>query len=161
MIIYLAADHAGFELKEKIKKFLVDDGYEVKDFGALTYDKDDDYPDFIRPAAEAVASDPENSRAFIMGGGGQGEAMVANRFAGVRAAVFYGPRLPVGAADIAGRASADPFEQVRLAREHNNANILSFGARFVTEDDALAAVKMFLETKFTEEERHKRRIAKF
>jgi ribose 5-phosphate isomerase B len=161
MKIYLASDHAGFELKAKIKKYLEDGGYEFKDFGPFEFNKDDDYPDFIRPAAEAVAKDPENSRAFIMGGGGQGEAMVANRVPGVRAAVFYGPRVPVGAADIAGRKSEDPYEQIRLAREHNNANVLSFGARFITDDEAFAAIKIFLETPFSPESRHRRRIEKF
>lgn len=161
MKIFLASDHAGFELKAKIKKYLEDGEYEVKDFGPFEFNKDDDYPDFIRPAAEAVAKDPENSRAIIMGGGGQGEAMVANRVSGVRAAVFYGPRAPVAAADIAGRVSSDPYEQIRLAREHNNANVLSFGARFVTDDEAFAAIKIFLETPFSSEPRHERRIAKF
>lgn len=177
MKIFLASDHAGFELKSKIKKYLEDSGHEVKDFGPFEFNKDDDYPDFIHPAAEAVAA-CENKNdiprlseahggatlscvAFIMGGGGQGEAMVANRVKGARAAVFYGPRVPVAFADISGRVSNDPYEQVRLAREHNNANILSFGARFVTEDEAFHAIKIFLETSFSSELRHKRRIDKF
>ncbi len=160
MNIYLAADHAGFALKEKIKKFLEGEKYEVKDFGAFEFNADDDYPDFMHECAKAVAADPENCRVFIMGGGGQGEAMVANRYRGVRAAVFYGPRAPIAAADISGRESRDPYEQVRLAREHNNANVLSFGARFLSEEEAIAAVKIFLETKFGSEERHRRRVDK-
>lgn len=145
MIIYLASDHAGFALKENIKKFLADSGYEVKDFGAFKLDPEDDYPDFIKLAAEAVARDPEHSRGVVLGGSGQGEAMVANRYKGVRAAVYYG-----GAQDI-----------VKLSREHNNANVLSLGARFVTEEEALAAVKLWLETPFSKEPRHARRLAKF
>ncbi len=161
MIIFLASDHAGLELKAKIKNHLEGLGHEVKDLGPFEFNKDDDYPDFIRPAAEAVAGDPEDSRAFIMGGGGQGEAMVANRVRGVRAAVFYGPRPPVESADIAGRVSQDPYEQIRLAREHNNANVLSFGARFVTEEEAYKAIDIFLATPFSPEPRHQRRIDKF
>ena len=145
MIIYLATDHAGFNLKEKIKKFLTELGYETQDFGAFVYDEKDDYPDFVKLAAEAVAKDPENSRAIVLGGSGQGEAMVANRYKGVRAAV-----LDKYDADI-----------IKLSREHNNANVLSLGARFLKEEEALSAVKLWLETPFTGEERHKRRIAKF
>ncbi len=141
-MIYLATDHAGFELKEKVKKFLQDDGYEVKDFGAYEFDKNDDYPDFISKAAEAISKDPQ-SRGIILGGSGQGEAMVANKFKGVRAVVYYG----------------NP-EMIPLTREHNNANVLSLGARFLTEDEAVEAVKLWLDTPFTEEERHIRRIEK-
>ena len=145
MITYLATDHAGFNLKEKIKQFLTELGYETQDFGAFSFEPTDDYPDFVKPAAEAVAKDPENSRAIVLGGSGQGEAMVANRYKGVRAAV-----LDKYDADI-----------IKLSREHNNANVLSLGARFLKEEEALSAVKLWLETPFTEEERHKRRIAKF
>ncbi len=161
MIIYLASDHAGFELKAKIKKYLEEGSYEVKDCGPLLFDKDDDYPDFIRLAAEEIAKDPENSRGFIMGGGGQGEAMVANRQRGVRAAVFYGPREPLGDIDILGKKSRDSYEQIRLAREHNDANVLSFAARFLTDSEAFTAIKIFLETPFSSELRHKRRVDKF
>ena len=145
MIIYLATDHAGFNLKEKIKQFLTELGYETQDFGAFSFESTDDYPDFVKLAAEAVAKDPENSRAIVLGGSGQGEAMVANRYKGVRAAV-----LDKYDADI-----------IKLSREHNNANVLSLGARFLKEEEALSAVKLWLETPFTGEERHKRRIAKF
>jgi ribose 5-phosphate isomerase B len=153
MQIYLASDHAGFELKENIKKFLTDLGYEIKDFGAHKLDDNDDYPDFIRQAAEAVAKCEEGSpstgsgrkcSAIIFGGSGEGEAMVANRIKGVRAAVIY------------------KFDKdiIKLSREHNDANVLSIGARFVKEKDALEAIKIWLETDFTNEERHVRRIAK-
>ncbi len=142
-MVYLATDHAGFELKEKIKEFLKKEGYEVKDCGAFEYDKEDDYPDFISQAAEAVSKDPD-SRAIILGGSGQGEAIVANKFPNVRAAVYYG--------------SAE--EMPSLTRQHNDSNILSLGARFLSVEEATAAVKLFLETKFSEDERHIRRIEK-
>ena len=89
MKIHLATDHAGFALKEEIKKSLQENGHKVTDHGALEYNKQDDYPDFIFPAARAVAKDPD-SFGIIMGGSGQGEAMAANRIKGVRAVVYYG-----------------------------------------------------------------------
>src|SRR3989338_2258809 len=143
MKVHLAADHAGFELKEKIKQFLGGLGYEVQDHGAFEYDEKDDYPDLIRPAAEAVAKDHE-SRGIILGGSGQGEAMVANRYKGVRAAVYYD----------------GPEEIIKLSREHNDANVLSLGARFVSGQTALDMVKLWLDTEFSGEERNKRRIQK-
>ena len=143
-MIYLATDHAGFELKEKIKDFLNKEGYEVEDCGAYEFDKNDDYPDFIAKAAEAVSKDSQNNRAIILGGSGQGEAIVANKFKNVRAVVFYG------------QAEDMPV----LTRQHNDSNILSLGARFLTEDEAFEGVKLFLETQFSEDERHLRRIEK-
>ncbi len=97
MKIYIGSDHAGFEIKEKLKAYLgeLGLGYKVEDKGAFSYDTDDDYPDFIRPVAEAVAKDL-NSRGIILGGSGQGEAMCANRVPGARAAVFYTEALPPG-----------------------------------------------------------------
>lgn len=143
MKIYIGTDHAGFELKESLVVFLRAEGHEVEDMGAHSYDALDDYPDFIRPVAEAVAKDPE-SRGIILGGSGQGEAMCANRVKGARAAVYYG-----GAVDI-----------VVLSREHNDANILSIGARFVETEEAKEVVKVWLATPFSGEEKHSRRIAK-
>ena len=151
MKIYLGSDHAGFELKEKIKKwFTLNDAeglgkYEVVDFGALTLNPKDDYPDFIRLVAEAVANDPEQSRGIILGGSGQGEAMVANRISGVRAAVYYGCSTSI----------------VELSRQHNDANILSLGARFINEEEAFKAIKLWLDAPFSGDERHVRRISKF
>ena len=144
MTIYLATDHAGFQLKEAVKKFLVEKKYEVKDFGAFSYDENDDYPDFVKLAAEAVSKNPSD-RAIVLGGSGQGEAMVANRYKGVRAAVLY------------------KFDEgiIKLFREHNDANVLSLGARFLEEKDALRVVELWLNTPFSGEERHSRRIAKF
>ena len=96
----------------------------------------------------------------MLGGSGQGEAICANRVKGIRAAVFYGPMLPVGATDVSGRESTDPFELITLAREHNNANILSLGSRFLTEANAKTAVKLFVEGVFPKAERNVRRITK-
>ena len=158
MKVYLATDHAGFELKEKVKAFLVEKGYKVTDCGATEFNRDDDYPDFIAKAAVEVSKDPENSRGIIFGGSGQAEAMVANKFKGVRCALFYSAIAPVGAADVTGRTSTDPYEMIRLTREHNNANILSLGARFVTEDEAKKAVELWLSQPFTSEPRHVRRL---
>jgi ribose 5-phosphate isomerase B len=160
MKVYLATDHAGFDLKEKIKDFLKTHSYEVEDCGALEFDKNDDYPDFISKAAQKVSQDPENSRGVIFGGSGQAEMMVANKYPNVRAALFYTPVVPVGAADAAGRTSDDPYEMIRLTREHNNANVLSLGARFLTEEQVIKAVKLWLDAPFPGDQRHARRIDK-
>lgn len=144
MTIHLATDHAGFLHKEAVKEYLISVGMEVIDYGALELVESDDYPDFILPAAMAVAQDLE-SMGIIFGGSGQGEAMAANRVPGVRAAVYYG-----GPADI-----------LTLSREHNNANILSIGAHFVSVEEALQAVQLWLATSFSNDERHVRRLGKF
>ncbi|OGF64915.1 hypothetical protein A2Z53_03025 [Candidatus Giovannonibacteria bacterium RIFCSPHIGHO2_02_42_15] len=159
MKIYIGADHAGYRLKEKLKEFLKEKNYTIEDKGAFELNPDDDYPDFVRPVTKAVASDPEASRGVVIGGSGQGEAVVANRQKGVRAVVFYGPHSPITNADINGRKSDDLFEIVKLARMHNNANILSIGARFVTEEEAGKAVEIFLATEF-EGARHAARLEK-
>lgn len=159
MVIYLAADHAGFQLKQKIKSFLIEEKYEVKDFGALEYDKDDDYPDYIKKAAEKISENPED-RAIIFGGSGQAEAMTANRFKNVRAAVFYGPVRAQEVVEITGRKSDDLFEIIRLSREHNDSNVLSLGVRFLKPDEAIKAVDLWLTIPFPGEERHVRRIKK-
>lgn len=143
-MIYLGTDHAGFKAKEVLKIYLNELGYEVKDMGNLVYDENDDYPDFIRQVADAVAENPEQNKGIILGGSGQGEAIVANRIKGIRATVVY----------------SFNEEIVRLSREHNNANVLSLGARFLSDDEAKKIVKLWLETEFTGEERHKRRISK-
>ncbi len=143
MKIYLAADHAGFELKESIKTYLEEKGHDVTDFGAYEYSETDDYPDFIKPAAEAVAGDA-SSRGIVFGGSGQGEDMVADKIFGVRSAVYYGGKLEI----------------VKLAREHNDANILSIGARFMDNEEAIQAIDLFISTKFSGDERHIRRIEK-
>jgi ribose 5-phosphate isomerase B len=142
MKIHIATDHAGLDLKNIIRDYLISKGHEVTDHGAHEYDALDDYPDYIFPCARAVASDLE-SRGIILGGSGQGEAMAANRVKGVRAAVFYN----------------GPVEIVKLSREHNNANILSLGARFMTEEEIYGVIEMWLDEPFGGG-RHQRRIDK-
>ncbi|HJL74666.1 MAG TPA: RpiB/LacA/LacB family sugar-phosphate isomerase [Candidatus Marinimicrobia bacterium] len=142
MNIHLATDHAGLELKNAIKDYLIGKGHDVTDHGAHEYDAQDDYPDFIFPCARAVAVDPE-SRGIILGGSGQGEAMAANRIKGVRAAVYYGSERQIA----------------RLSREHNNANVLSLGARFISEQEIYDIIETWLDEPF-EGGRHQRRIEK-
>lgn len=139
--IVLATDHAGFELKEHVKNMLLNKGIEIKDFGAYSYDSQDDYPDFILPAAQYIADN--NFVGIIFGGSGQGEAIAANRIKGIRAAVFYN----------------GPDEIVQLSKLHNNANVLSIGARFVNQSRAEEIIDLWLSTSF-EEGRHQRRIEK-
>lgn len=162
MNIYIGADHAGYKLKETLKRYLIDLGlgYHPVDKGAFEYNPEDDYPDFISEVARSVAND-RGSLGIVIGGSGQGEAMCANRTNGARAALFYGQMLPKGEVDIKGEKSNDSFEIIKLARIHNNANILSIGVRFVTEDEAKFATELFLKTEFKQEERHLRRLAKF
>lgn len=145
MIIHLATDHAGLAYKEALKEYLVGEGIEVVDHGATELLPEDDYPDYMKVCAEAVASDPDNSMGVIFGGSGEGEAMVANRVLGIRATVYYG----------------GPTDILTLSREHNAANILSLGARFLSPDEAIQAVALWLSTPFSNEERHVRRISKF
>ena len=159
MKIALACDHTGLEQLAQIEKFLQELGHECLNFGPKKLDPDDDYPDFITPAAEAVASG-ECSRGIVLGGSGQGEAMAANRVAGVRCAVFYGPAVPRRAVDAQGHTSHDPYEIVRLSRLHNDANMLSIAARFVSVEEMKQVIKMWLLTPFSNEPRHERRIAK-
>ena len=143
--IYFAADHWGFEPIPQLIDFVSGElGYEVEHCGPFEYDPADDYPDFVKVAAEAVSEDPENRRAIIFGMSGNGEAMCANRYLGVRAAHYYG----------------GPEEIIILSREHNNANILSLGAGFMDMEEIKAATQLWLETEFPGEERHARRIAK-
>lgn len=159
MKIYIGCDHTGYEIKTNLIKYLSGLGHEVKDKGPFRFDADDDYTDFVRPVAEVVAKD-EGSFGIIMGGSGQGEAMCANRVPGARAAVFYAEALPQASIDIKGGKSTDPYEIVKLARVHNNANILSLSIRFLSEDQIKFAIELFLATEFKGEERHLRRIKK-
>ncbi len=143
MKLYIATDHAGFELKTQLVSFLQGESeYEVIDCGAYEYDPVDDYPSFMKKAAGEVSKD-ESARAIILGGSGQGEAIVANRVPGVRATVYYG----------------GPLEIVRLGREHNNTNVLSLGARFLNFEEAKTAVQLWLLTPFSGDTRHKRRLS--
>ena len=144
MKIFISSDHAGFELK----KFLVDRlslaGHDVKDLGPKKFDPEDDYPDFISLVAKEISREPSAARGIVIGGSGQGEAICANKFYGVRAALYYGGNIDI----------------VKLSREHNDANILSLGARFIAPTEALNAVTIWLNTAFSDDERHKRRLQK-
>lgn len=145
MKIYIATDHAGYEMKEALASYIERElGYTVADMGAHQNDPNDDYPDFIQLVAQEVSRDPSGTRGIVLGGSGQGEAIVANRFPKVRCALYYG-----GNPDI-----------VKLSRDHNNTNILSLGARFLSLDEAKLAVKLWLDTPFSDEERHTRRLKK-
>lgn len=143
MKIFIASDHAGFDLKKALIEYLKSKNIDVEDCGAFEFDQDDDYPDFINLCAQKVANDAL-SLGIVIGASGQGEAIVANKVKGVRAAVYYGGNLDI----------------IRLSKDHNNTNILSLGARFLTEDEAKEAVRLWFETKFTGESRHRRRLDK-
>lgn len=141
MKIYLGTDHAGFDLKEKIKSFLLEKAFEVEDCGAFKFDNNDDYPDFVEKAAVKTSQD-SSSFGIIFGKSGAGECMVANKIKGIRAVLGFNK------------------ENVELSRLHNNTNVLSLGSMFVDEELAKGLIKIFLETKFTNEERHVRRVNK-
>lgn len=140
--ILLASDHAGFDMKEAMRVYLEAENYTVVDHGPHAFDPDDDYPVYIAKAAREVSKKPDQLKAIIFGGSGQGEAIVANRFPGVRAAVYYG-----GNVDI-----------IQLSREHNDANVLSIGARFVGMDEVQMIIRTWIQTPFSGDERHARRI---
>lgn len=159
MKIAITTDHSGYETLKELATFLKSLGHSCIDFGPTSYDPDDDYPDFMFPAACAVA-DKSCDVAIIMGGSGQGEAMAANRIKGVRAAVFYGPISAKVAIDSEGTMSNDPYEIIKLSRQHNNANVLSLSARFLTMDQMKQASQLWLETPVTDVGRHLRRIEK-
>ena len=141
--VYLASDHAGFELKEALVSYLSENGFMPEDLGPFTHEPADDYPDTVLPLARKIAGEP-GSFGIAIGGSGQGEAMVCNRFKGVRAAVYYGGNLEI----------------LPLSREHNNANVLSLGARFLSPEEAKTAALTWLNAAYSAEERHARRIGK-
>jgi ribose 5-phosphate isomerase B len=157
MKIAITSDHTGYEQLKDLETFIKSLGHEVQNFGPAKLNPDDDYPDFITSAAKAVASS-ECDKGIILGGSGQGEAMSANRFKGVRCAVFYGPAVPRKVIDAEGHTSHDPYAIVRLSRQHNDANMLSLAARFVALGDMKNVIKLWLDTPFSGEERHARRI---
>lgn len=159
MKIALSTDHAGFQQLKVLKEFLADSGHDCVNFGPTEYHPDDDYPDFIRPAAEAVGNG-QCEVGIILGGSGQGEAMTANRVSGVRCAVYYGPAHAVSALDVSGHTAADEYEELRLTRQHNDANMLSLAGRFLDNEALELAVSIWLNTPFSGDERHTRRIAK-
>ena len=152
MKVYFGSDHAGFEIKKALMPFVRTLGFEVEDLGDFEPDPQDDYTDFIIPVARLVAQTPDESRGIVIGGSGQGEAIAANRFHNVRAVVFNGQYAPTDGRQV-------PHE-IELSRMHNNANVLSLGARFLNEIEAKAAVKLWLETPFSNDERHVRRLKK-
>ncbi len=141
--IHLATDHAGFERKNEVAAWLKEHGYVVVDHGSVHLDESDDFPDYIKLAAQAVSKEPA-SRAIIFGGSGQGEAMVANRFPNVRATVFYG-----GDEDI-----------ILLSRRHNDANVLSIGARFVSFETLERILPKWLSEPFLSDSKYERRNQK-
>lgn len=140
MIIHIGGDHAAYELQRHLVAWLTEQGHEVVDHGPREYDAQDDYPVFVLPTAQAVAADPD-SRGIVLGGSGNGEQMAANKVAGVRAALAWQPELAA------------------LARQHNDARVVSLGARFTDTATAEAIVEAFLTTEFEGEERHARRVA--
>ncbi|GAA3975482.1 ribose-5-phosphate isomerase [Actinomadura viridis] len=140
MRVFLGCDHAGFELKEHLVSWLKENGHEPVDCGALEYDAVDDYPPFVLRAAERTVAEP-GSLGIVIGGSGNGEAIAANKVKGARAALVWNT------------ATAT------LAREHNDANIISLGARQHDLETATEFVRLFLETPYSDEERHTRRIA--
>ncbi|MBV7363959.1 ribose-5-phosphate isomerase [Actinomycetaceae bacterium TAE3-ERU4] len=140
MRIHLGTDHAGFELKNTVAAHLEKAGHEVIDHGAYEYDPNDDYPAFCIAAAEAVVSDP-GSLGIVIGGSGNGEQIAANKVNGARCALAWSK------------------ETAKLAREHNNANLMGIGGRMHSLEDALEIIDVFIAEPFSEDERHCRRIS--
>lgn len=142
-VVIIGTDHAGYRLKEQLKRWLVASGYEVFDFGTTSI-HNVDYPDFVIPVAEAVAAAQGAAIGIVLGGSGNGEAIAANKVQGIRAALCF------------------DIQTAKLARAHNNANILALGARTVTRNAALSQriVHLFLTTSFSKEARHVRRLKK-
>lgn len=140
MRVYLGSDHAGYELKTGLISWLADNGHEPIDCGPTAYDADDDYPPFVLAAAERAIAD-QGSVAIVIGGSGNGEQIAANKVEGARAALCWS------------------VEIAALTRQHNDANVCSLGARFLDQKDAEAIVRAFLDTSFSEDARHIRRIA--
>ena len=141
MRVHIGSDHAGFELKSHLVTALAAEGHEVVDHGPETYDPEDDYPTYCIPAAEGAVADP-GALAIVIGGSGNGEQIAANKVSGTRAALAYDQ------------------DTAKLARQHNDANVISIGARMHTEDEALEMVRTFLSTPFSGDPRHARRIKK-
>jgi len=139
MRVHIATDHAGLEFKDALTEHLAALGYEVVDHGAYEYDAEDDYPQFCIAAAQAVAAEP-GSLGVVFGGSGNGEQISANKVPGIRAALAWS------------------IETAKLAREHNDANVVGIGARQHSQEDAFKIIDAFLTTDFTDAERHVRRI---
>jgi len=141
MKIYIASDHGGYELKKELVNYLQEKGYVIEDMGNKKHDPQDDYPDFVLPLAKKVAKET-GATGIILGRSGNGEAIVANKVKGIRAAVCLNVKM------------------AKKAREDNDANILSLGADYVDLDTAKKIADAFLETFFSTEEKHKRRVNK-
>lgn len=139
MRVHIGGDHAAYELQRALVTWLAEEGHDVVDHGAKEYDELDDYPVFVLRAAEAVAAEPD-SLGVVLGGSGNGEQMAANKVKGVRAALCYNSEL------------------AQLARQHNNAQVISIGGRFNTVEESKEMIKVFLETPFSGADRHQRRI---
>lgn len=154
MKVFFASDHAGFALKSALIAFVQGIGHDVEDCGPAQLEADDDFPDYVMPLAKKVAANA-GSLGIALGASGQGEAMAANRVKGIRAAVYYGDSSAQQTDE-----SGNILNLIQSIRAHNDANILSLGARFLSEAAAKAAVKLFIETPFSGDERHMRRIAK-
>src|SRR3989344_5514883 len=144
MKLIIGADHAGYELKEKLKPWLVGLGHEVIDVGAYVLDNADDYPDFVAPLVEKVLEDPDEIRGIFCGGSGQGEAIMANRSRNLRAVVYAHHDLSI----------------IKVMRTDSNSNFFSIGARFISESEAKEAITSWLSISFDPESRHARRLAK-
>lgn len=160
MKIAITTDHTGLAYGQtfiELKKFIESQGHDLIDMGPKDLDMDDDYPDYIFPAAKAVANS-QCDLAIIMGGSGQGEAMAANRVKGVRCCVFYGKAVAKAPVDAEGHVSDDPYEILKLSRQHNHSNVLSLSARFLSLDEMKEAIEIWLNTPFSDAERHVRRI---
>jgi ribose 5-phosphate isomerase B len=141
--IYLGGDHAGFVYKEIVKKYLLDNGYKIVDFGPHSYEKNDDFPDFLHPLAKKLSKFP-NNKAIIFGGSGIGESIVLNRYNGVRCGVWFCSELDI----------------ISNGRTHDDINSLSIGSRFIDKNQLLKAIEVFLKTPFSNEIRHARRVNK-
>jgi len=142
MLIYIGADHRGFQLKESLKKYLKDSGYEAVDVGNDKYVATDDYPDFAALVGRKISLDPENSRGILICGSGVGVDIAANKFKNVRSALAFNA------------------EQAAMSRSDDNANVLSLAADYLSEDDAKKILSVWLATPFSGEERHRRRLRK-
>lgn len=141
-MIYLAADHGGFKYKNKLKEHLDDTPYDYKDVGNLEYDKTDDYPDFAKKAVEGVLEDPEKNRGILLCKSGTGEIITANKFKGIRATLSWN------------------VKHAKKSREHNNTNVLAIPADYISFKKTKNIVDEWLETKFSDKERHIRRLEK-
>lgn len=141
-MIYLAADHRGFQLKEALKKHLSERGFEAEDLGAFGYDKDDDYVDFAAAASDEIVQNPTEHKGIFVCGSGIGMEVVADKYRGIHAALGMNPEI------------------AKQSREHGNTNVLVLGADYLTEDQAREIVSVWLSTPFSGEERHRRRLRK-